>query len=90
MKEFFIGMMIVTGLFYVLFSCVLGWVDFFISRGIVQCPYIEWLKQRNLFGKISIMPFIIFTLPKFISGFIPSIIFQFCKLLFYIGLKGEE
>ena len=90
MKEFFIGMMIVTGLFYVLFSCVLGWVDFFISRGIVRCPYIEWLKQRNLFGKISITPFIIFTLPKFISGFIPSIILQFCKLLFYIGLKGEE
>ncbi len=90
MKEFFIRMTISTGVFYVLFSCIWGWVDFFISRGIVKCPYIEWLKRRNLLGKICIMPFIIFTLPKFLSGFIPSIIFQFCKLLFYMGLKGEE
>ena len=90
MKEVFINMSIVAVMMYLLFSFAWGWVDFFISRGVVKCPYVEWLKQRFLIGKICVMPFIIFTLPAFLTGFIPSITFQFCQKLFHIGLKGDE
>ena len=69
---------------------LIGWMDFFISEGIIKFPYIKWIKQRNLIGRICIIPFIIFTLPEFLAGFIPSIFFQSCKKLFYMGLKGDE